>query len=362
MRRFTGSLVLLLLLWPLVAQATLKSGSITVNGQCVTSQIEPVSNVTIDVGGTWTGTLTFSTLVDPTIGWVTTAVFPVAGGNGVTTTTVNGRWALGVALSSLRVCATAAVTGTALIAVLTSFSTLTLPPTAAAGAPSDASYVTLGANASLSAYRVLTGTANQVTVTDAGAATTVTLSLPTTVNLGVASTTAGKVLLYGSTSGSTTVQATAAAGTTTLTFPAATDTLVGKATTDTFTNKTYDTAGSGNVFSINGTAISAVSGSGAVALVNTPTLITPVLGVATGTSVALSSYAMLGSTTPLTLTAGALGMSKITASGTAPGAAGAKFEVVCGTNAGTAKLIMAAGTSATAVTVIDNVGAGVTGC
>ncbi len=42
----------------------------------------------------------------------------------------------------------------------------------------------------------------------------------------------------GSTSGITTVQATAIAGTTTLTLPAATDTLVGKATTDTLTNKT----------------------------------------------------------------------------------------------------------------------------
>ena len=43
----------------------------------------------------------------------------------------------------------------------------------------------------------------------------------------------------GSTSGTTTVQATAVAGTNTLTLPATTsDTLVGKATTDTLTNKT----------------------------------------------------------------------------------------------------------------------------
>jgi len=42
----------------------------------------------------------------------------------------------------------------------------------------------------------------------------------------------------GSTSGNTTVQASATAGTTTLTLPAATDTLVGRATTDTLTNKT----------------------------------------------------------------------------------------------------------------------------
>jgi hypothetical protein len=41
----------------------------------------------------------------------------------------------------------------------------------------------------------------------------------------------------GSTSGSTTVQATAVAGTTTLTLPAATDTLVGRTTSDTLTNK-----------------------------------------------------------------------------------------------------------------------------
>lgn len=66
--------------------------------------------------------------------------------------------------------------------------------------------------------------------------------------------------------------------------------------------------------------------------------------------------------TALTLTGGAFGMPKITASGSAPGASGSKFEVVCGTNAGTAKLIIYAGTSTTAVTVTDNIGSGVTGC
>jgi hypothetical protein len=64
----------------------------------------------------------------------------------------------------------------------------------------------------------------------------------TSVGLNVGSgktlTLAGTVKFAGSTSGTTTVAATAVAGTTTLTLPAATDTLVGKATTDTLTNKT----------------------------------------------------------------------------------------------------------------------------
>jgi len=64
----------------------------------------------------------------------------------------------------------------------------------------------------------------------------------TSVGLNIGSgktlTLAGTVKFSGSTSGTTTVAATAVAGTTTLTLPAATDTLVGKATTDTLTNKT----------------------------------------------------------------------------------------------------------------------------
>jgi hypothetical protein len=70
----------------------------------------------------------------------------------------------------------------------------------------------------------------------------------------------------GSTSGTTTVQATAIAGTTTLTLPAATDTLVGKATTDTLTNKT-----------INGSTL------------NTSTLATPTITGGTSTNTVLIS-------------------------------------------------------------------------
>ena len=108
----------------------------------------------------------------------------------------------------------------------------------------------------------------------------------------------------GSTSGTITLAATAIAGSNTLTLPAATDTL---------TNKTFDTAGAGNVFKINGTQITSNTGTGANVLAvaptitghptiegvtstgatgtgnfvfsSSPTLVTPTLGVATATSI-----------------------------------------------------------------------------
>ena len=66
--------------------------------------------------------------------------------------------------------------------------------------------------------------------------------------------------------------------------------------------------------------------------------------------------------TKLVTTSGALGLNKIAASGSAPGAAGGKLELVCGTGAGTAKLIVYAGTSTTPSTIVDNIGGSVTGC
>jgi hypothetical protein len=95
----------------------------------------------------------------------------------------------------------------------------------------------------------------------------------------------GRLKIAGTTSGAITLDATAAAGSGTLTLPAATDTIVGKATTDTFTNKTFDTAGSGNSFSIASLAVTANTGTGAVARAAGPTFTTPTLGAATATSI-----------------------------------------------------------------------------
>jgi hypothetical protein len=113
-----------------------------------------------------------------------------------------------------------------------------------------------------------------------------------TVTIGLAGTTLGKLAMAGNTSGTTTISAAAAASGT-LTLPAATDTLVGKATTDVFTNKTYDTAGTGNLFKVNGTTLSAVSGTGSVCLTTNCVMTTPNLGTPSAINLSNATAASL---------------------------------------------------------------------
>lgn len=106
-------------------------------------------------------------------------------------------------------------------------------------APTDATYVTLSTNVTLTNERVLTGTANQITITDNGAGSTVVLSLPQSIatsstptfasmtltavsslTLGTASTNTGAIIFKNSSNANNTVlQAGAAGAALTFTLP-----------------------------------------------------------------------------------------------------------------------------------------------
>lgn len=107
-----------------------------------------------------------------------------------------------------------------------------------------------------------------------------------TPTLGTAGSVGGSIALANGTSGTITLSpSTGALLSSVLTLPIASDTLIAKATTDILTNKTLDTAGAGNVFKINTTQISATTGTGNTAVLQgSPSLTSPSLGVATGTS------------------------------------------------------------------------------
>jgi hypothetical protein len=106
----------------------------------------------------------------------------------------------------------------------------TVTLTNATGLPISTGITGLGSNVATFLATPSSANLSSAVTDETGSGSLVFATLPTFGGTGVK--------FSGSTSGTTTVLATATAGTTTLTLPAATDTLVGKATTDTFTNKT----------------------------------------------------------------------------------------------------------------------------
>lgn len=109
---------------------------------------------------------------------------------------------------------------------------------------------------------VLAGSGSGVTVLDASAAASGTITVPAATD-----TLVGKATTDTLTNKTLTAPVIASISNSgTITIPTGTDTLVGKATTDVFTNKTFNTAGTGNVFQIAGQGITAVTGANATVL------------------------------------------------------------------------------------------------
>jgi len=157
----------------------------------------------------------------------------------------------------------------------------------------DASYVVLGNHSSLSAERVLTGTANQITITDNGANSTVVLSTPQNIHSGASPTFASLSLTGNSnqiildSDGTSTTLTAAASAARVITFPDTTDTLVALALAQTLTNKTLTSPQ---------ITTSLTTGSTTFALINTTATTVNFAGAATTVNMGAASMSLnLGS-------------------------------------------------------------------
>ena len=108
-----------ILLLPVLAtaQTTQRTGTISTNGDCVTLGTLGTPNGTVSITGTWTGTISFTAKIG-TAAFDTLTLSPIPSGSGVTSTTANGRWSFSQGYTSVQMCATATIPGTATIDLL----------------------------------------------------------------------------------------------------------------------------------------------------------------------------------------------------------------------------------------------------
>ena len=265
----------------------------TLSGNTATNLISGSGTLTLNT----TGTVTVPNATDTLVGKATTdvltnktltgnvAVTLVSGAATITLPVVTGTLAT---LAGTEVLTNKTLSGNTAVTLISGSGTLTLNTTGTITVPSATDTLVGKATSDVLTNKTLTG---NIAVNLVSGAATVTL--PTTTStlatLGLAETftgaktfgsagAVGKLIVAGTTSGSTIIDATAVASGT-LTLPAATDTLVGKATTDTLTNKTL----TGNV------AVTLVSGAATVTLPTTTSTLATIALAETLTSKTLTS-------------------------------------------------------------------------
>jgi len=124
-RRALVTLLFLLLATPPVwAQQGLKTGTITTAGAdcstattCVFLSGLATANGSIQITGTWTGTLQFEATIDSTT-WVALNATPLNSTSAATNTTGNGAWSFSAPLHLVRVRASALSSGSAVVTIL----------------------------------------------------------------------------------------------------------------------------------------------------------------------------------------------------------------------------------------------------
>jgi hypothetical protein len=301
--------------------------SLTLQGAGTTTQTFPTTSATLartDAGQTFTGANTFGSLTTGNINDIGTLIVQSGAAEsfavGLSGATNPAFWVdSSVALQVAGLKLTGAVTGGTVALTAIDSGANTNVSLDAKGSGTVTINGTATGGITLARAVTLNSTINKVTLTAPATAATLTLTDGTTLTGPAASGTAmtlgnvetvtgaktfndAKLILAGVTSGTTTLKSGGTAGSSVITLPVATDTLMGKATTDTLTNKTFDTAGTGNSFSINGVAATANTGTGAIARAAGPTFTTPALGAATATTI--NGNALTAGTYTLTGAAG----------------------------------------------------------